>query len=182
MYYGGDPPAWTLQPEMPPEALFKTQPKAEPASASGVTLEEALVYTPQHCLLQHYLITFTSISTAPIDLITVTAMRRSCSCGRHQATTTSNLLFEWEIVECKFLGAVLWLPRASSKDNSSKGSAEDDEGHAPASRHWRISNARDRQNWRLQGGGSRSSWNAGGRRKAKTGRRCSKGSKAEGSV
>ncbi|CAL8468419.1 g7959 [Coccomyxa elongata] len=35
MYYGGDPPAWTLQPEMPPEALFKAQPKAEPASTSG---------------------------------------------------------------------------------------------------------------------------------------------------
>ncbi len=23
MYYGGDPPAWTTMPDIPPEALFK---------------------------------------------------------------------------------------------------------------------------------------------------------------
>ena len=34
MYYGGDPPAWTTQPEMPPEALYKA-PKAESKSGQG---------------------------------------------------------------------------------------------------------------------------------------------------
>ena len=37
MYYGGDPPAWTTMPDIPPEALFKP-PEAKSSSKAGIAL------------------------------------------------------------------------------------------------------------------------------------------------
>lgn len=36
MYYGGDPPAWTTQPDIPPEALFKSPPSESKAERGTV--------------------------------------------------------------------------------------------------------------------------------------------------
>lgn len=35
MYYGGEPPAWTIKPSIPPEALFKEASSVNPPTTAG---------------------------------------------------------------------------------------------------------------------------------------------------
>ena len=35
MYYGGEPPAWTLTPSIPPEALYREATATQPPVATG---------------------------------------------------------------------------------------------------------------------------------------------------